>query len=236
MRSGLTYYEYPWPDFWPSCMPAEPAPSKCDAAVRSECTKPFEHPCEDAPDSFVATGLQHMHDFIVDLSVAAGMNQPGNHNIKREGLMDNCTALAALPGGCMVPAAEFLCPKTCGKCSERTISCLDCYTKPAFPLCYGKDASLLPQCQKCFDGSCGKCESCSQWKELVPVLAGKLKKDSTFMNGKYAFLLNLFLLTVFPLAVFLLNRFSAYRCIHTPPPPFHTVRWLSTLVCSLVRH
>jgi hypothetical protein len=156
VRSGLVYYQYPWPDFQ-LCLPAEPKASKCDAAVTAECSAPFDLPCDDAPDGIVEQGMLASHDFVVDLSIKANMAQSGNRGIKALGLMRGCAALSALDGGCLVPGAEFLCAKTCGKCSQRTVSCLDCYTKPAFPVCYGKDAQLLPQCAKCLD-SCNKCD------------------------------------------------------------------------------
>ncbi len=169
-----------------NCLPAHPVASKCDSCTSGQscaCSAPFgdsTSSCEDAPDALVVKGILLTYDRIMNFS--AGHNK--FLDIEKDNAIRSCADLKALNGGCSVPEADWLCPKTCAKCAAPRLSCLDCFTRPAFPLCYGDDAQLLPQCAKCRSGGCDSCASCTKPTELMPVLSEAPATDRTFMNGK----------------------------------------------------
>jgi len=142
--------------------------------------------CEDAPGDLVAKGILLTYDRIIDFSERAVRSNSAELNLDNDSsAISSCAAMQAMEGGCSLPEAEWLCPKTCGKCAKPTLSCLDCFTRPAFPLCYGEDAQRLPQCAMCRSGGCDSCASCTKPTELMPIIAKEPETDQTFMNGKY---------------------------------------------------
>ena len=177
-----------------NCLPAQPVASKCDGCSPGQacsCSAPLApstSSCEDAPGDLVAKGILLTYDRIIDFSERAVRSNSAELNLDNDSsAISSCAAMQAMEGGCSLPEAEWLCPKTCGKCAKPTLSCLDCFTRPAFPLCYGEDAQRLPQCAMCRSGGCDSCASCTKPTELMPIIAKEPETDQSFMNGKYAY-------------------------------------------------